>query len=68
METTILNIKGMTCMGCVNSVTRVLKAIPGVSDARVTLQPAQATVQYDGAATNPAQLKHAVEDAGYDAE
>ena len=68
METATLNIKGMTCMGCVNSVTRVLKAAPGVTDARVTLEPAQAVVQYDDAQTNPAQLKHAVEDAGYDAE
>ncbi len=39
METTTLKISGMTCMGCVNSVTRVLKATPGVADARVTLDP-----------------------------
>ena len=68
METITLNIKGMTCMGCVNSVTRVLKGTTGVSDARVTLDPARATVQYDAAQTGPAQLKHAVEEAGYDAE
>lgn len=67
MESTTLIIKGMTCMGCVNSVTRVLKAAPGVTDARVTLEPAQATVQYDAALTSPAQLKQAVADAGYDA-
>lgn len=67
MQTATLNIQGMTCMGCVNSVTRVLKAAPGVTDARVTLEPAQATVQYDATLTNPAQLKQAVEDAGYDA-
>ena len=66
METTTLKISGMTCMGCVNSVTRVLKATPGVADARVTLDPAQATVQYDAALTNQAQLKSAVEAAGYD--
>ncbi len=68
METTTLKISGMTCMGCVNSVTRVLKAAPGVADARVTLEPAQATVDYDAAQTSPAQLRHAIEDAGYDAE
>jgi copper chaperone len=67
MESTTLKIGGMTCMGCVNSVTRVLKATSGVADARVTLEPAQAVVQYDAAQTTPAQLKHAVEDAGYDA-
>jgi copper chaperone len=67
METLTICIKGMTCMGCVASVTRVLKATPGVADARVTLQPAQAVVTYDAATTGPAQLKSAVEDAGYDA-
>ncbi len=67
METTTLKIDGMTCMGCVNSVTRVLKGAPGVADARVTLEPAQAIVQYDAALTDPAQLKHAVEDAGFQA-
>jgi copper chaperone len=67
METTTLKIKGMTCMGCVASVTRVLKAVPGVADARVTLEPAQASVQFDATLTSPAQLKTAVEAAGFDA-
>lgn len=67
METTTLNIKGMTCMGCVSSVTKVLKAAPGVSEAQVTLEPSQARVQYDATKTNPEQLKAAVEDAGYEA-
>ena len=67
MESVTLNIKGMTCMGCVGSVARVLKAVPGVQDAQVSLQPAQAVVTYNAALTHPAQLKSAVEDAGYDA-
>ncbi len=67
METTTLTIKGMTCMGCVGSVTRVLKAAPGVREAQVTLEPGQAKVEYDAALTSPAQLKAAVEDAGYEA-
>lgn len=66
METTTLKIGGMTCMGCVSSVTRVLKALPGVADATVTLDPPQARVQFDAAQTGAAQLKSAVEDAGYD--
>ena len=68
METTTLNIKGMTCMGCVNSVTRVLKAASVVSEAHVTLEPAQAHVLYDAAQTNPATLKAVVEQAGYEAD
>ncbi len=67
METTTFNIGGMTCMGCVASVTRVLKAAPGVADAQVTLTPAQARVQFDAALTSMEKLKSAVEEAGYDA-
>ena len=29
METITMNVKGMSCGGCVASVTRVLKAVPG---------------------------------------
>ena len=67
METTTINIKGMTCMGCVNSVTRVLKATPGVQNAAVTLNPGAARVEYDAAMTTVAKLKTVVEDAGYEA-
>ena len=30
METTTFKVIGMTCQGCVNSVTRVLQSVPGV--------------------------------------
>jgi copper chaperone len=66
MQTTTLNINGMTCSGCVASVTRVLKSVPGVATADVTLTPGRATVQYDPAQADAGKLKAAVEDAGYD--
>lgn len=67
METAVVKIKGMTCMGCVGSVQRVLKGIAGVKSVEVSLDKAQATLQYDAAATNPAQFKAAIEEAGYEA-
>jgi copper chaperone len=66
MENATLNVRGMTCQGCVASVTRVLKAVPGVSDVVVTLQPGTATVVYDATRTTLPVLKAAIEDAGYD--
>jgi copper chaperone len=66
METVRLNVQGMTCGGCVASVTRVLKATPGVSDAQVTLQPGVATVTFDPAAVQVPQLKTAIVGAGFD--
>jgi copper chaperone CopZ len=65
METAILDVKGMSCQGCVASVTRVLKAVPGVTDATVVLQPGTATVTYDPARTSASALRSAIEDAGY---
>ena len=66
METTRIDIAGMTCSGCVASVTRVLKALPGVREVNVTLQPARATIAYDPAQTGLPALTQAIEDAGYD--
>ena len=66
METLTLNIKGMTCGGCVKSVTNVLQQITGVSSVDVSLEQNRATINYDPAKTKPAQFKSAIEDAGFD--
>lgn len=65
MERISLNVQGMSCQGCVGSVTRVLKAAPGVQDVRVQLSPGRADVSYDPAQTSVDDLKRAIEDAGY---
>ena len=65
METVTLKVEGMTCGGCVASVTRVLKATPGVGDAVVRLDTRSATVTFDPARTSLPALKSAIEDAGY---
>jgi copper chaperone len=67
MSEVILTISGMTCGGCVNSVTRVLQSAPGVQQATVTLVPSQAVVSYDAAVTDPEKLAQAVADAGFTA-
>lgn len=66
MEKITLPVKGMTCMGCVAGVKRVLGAMPGVGSAEVSLEKAQAEVTYDPGRTGPEALKAAITDAGYD--
>lgn len=66
METTTIAVAGMTCMGCVASVKRVLGSLDGISSAEVTLNPAQATVTYDAGKLNLPTIKTAISDAGYD--
>ena len=47
MQTEILKVTGMTCSGCTSTVTRALKATPGVDDVNVSLSAGEATVRYD---------------------
>lgn len=59
-------VNGMTCSGCVASVKRVLEGLDGVSSAEVTLEPGRAVIRHDAARTSGAQLKAAIEEAGFD--
>lgn len=66
METLQLNIKGMTCNGCVNNVKGVLQKVPGVASVDVSLEQNRATVTYNPEQAKLAQFKAAIEDAGFD--
>lgn len=66
MQSTTLKIDGISCGGCVNTLTRVLSAIPGVHQAVVSQQPAQAVIDYDTETTGPDEFRAAIEEAGYD--
>lgn len=63
MDEVALTVTGMTCGHCTARVTNVLKAVPGVKDAVVTL-PSSATVK---GTADAATLIAAVEGAGFGA-
>lgn len=67
METTTIKVGGMSCGGCVKSVTGVLTALDGVAKAEVSLDQAQAVIEFDAAKVNRAQMAQVIEDAGFDA-
>lgn len=67
METTTIEVKGMSCGGCTSSVTKVLTELPGVARAEVSLAPGQAVVTFDPAQVTRAALCQAIEDAGFEA-
>ena len=67
METTIIKVDGMSCGGCVKSVTGVLTALDGVAKADVSLEQKQAVVEFDAGKVTREQLKAVIEDAGFDA-
>ena len=65
LETANIPVKGMTCGNCARTVERKLSATPGVAAARVDLAGGQATVEFDPARTNAADLAAAIEKLGY---
>lgn len=68
MRTETLRVAGMTCGGCVSSVTKALKAVEGVGAVDVSLQAGEARVNFDEKATSPERLRAALQRAGYKAE
>lgn len=66
MEKITLTVKGMTCMGCVNSVKNLLAQVPGVSGVEITLENGQVTINYDTTQANLDQLKSTINDGGYE--
>jgi copper ion binding protein len=66
METITLKVIGMTCEGCVRSVTKALQAVTGVAAVEVSLEQAEAKVTYSPREVSVERLKVAIDDAGYE--
>jgi copper chaperone len=66
MEHSTLKIEGMTCMGCVRSLTNALSALPGVSHVAIDLESGIAKVDHNAAMTSLDALGEAIEGAGFE--
>ena len=58
------SIKGMSCGGCVNSLTRVLKSVPGIEPIKIEVGKAQ--LRIDDARVTSQTVKEAVGRAGFE--
>ena len=65
MQTETLKVTGMTCGGCVDSVTRALVAVDGVHNVNVSLANKEAKIDFDVTMTSTDKLANAIEKAGY---
>ena len=61
-------VQGMTCASCVRRVEKALAKVDGVAQASVNLATEKARVSFDPEVASFAQLKTAVEHAGYGIE
>ena len=63
-----IDVRGMTCASCVNTVERALEETPGVISASVALVTEVAKVKFRPASVSPADLVASVEDVGFEGE
>ena len=67
MAKTTLQLKGMSCASCANSVQRAIQQVSGVSNAEVNFAAEQASVEYNERRTSIEEIQSAVANAGYEA-
>ena len=60
-----ISVGGMTCAACVRHVEGALMGVEGVESAAVNLATERATVRYERGRATVADLRFAIEDAGY---
>lgn len=63
----LLNVEGMTCASCAQSVEKAIKKLPGVTESNVNLATEKVKVVYDEGVVSVQDIQEAVEDAGYKA-
>ncbi|MCB1494428.1 MAG: heavy metal translocating P-type ATPase, partial [Bauldia sp.] len=60
-----LAVDGIHCAGCISGIEKRLKAVPGVTDARVNLTLRRVGVDWREGAVEPASLVEALDRGGY---
>ena len=61
----VLNVKGMTCQGCVNSVTRIIRKSDPSADVKIDLATGRVEAH---TSVSAASLAAAVTGGGYEAQ
>ncbi|MGP0629692.1 heavy-metal-associated domain-containing protein [Nitrospina sp. 32_T5] len=61
-----LKVDGMTCGHCVETVSKAVSSIPGVSKVDVDLEKNRVAVDFDENQTALADIKSKITDVGYE--
>ena len=64
---TQLDIQGMSCANCSQTITKALTNLDGVSEANINFATDEGTVEYDPDETRLGEIYTAIDDAGYSA-
>ncbi|MDX1747572.1 MAG: heavy metal-associated domain-containing protein, partial [Halobacteriales archaeon] len=60
-----IDIQGMSCANCSQTITDAVTALDGVSDANINFATDEGSVAYDPDDVSLARIFEAIEDAGY---
>lgn len=66
MEKITLQVQGMSCGHCVNSVEGSVGNLNGVKSVKVHLDNGTVDVEYDTNSTSLEEIKNEIEEQGYD--
>jgi copper chaperone len=65
MNKLTLTVTGMSCMGCVKSVERLVSSLPGVASVDVDLASGRVEVAHDPAMCSLQMIRQSIEEGGY---
>ncbi|MHB8063304.1 MAG: copper chaperone CopZ [Ruminiclostridium sp.] len=65
-EVKILNVEGMSCSHCENSVKKAVGALNGIVNVSVDLKSKKVSIEFDSGKVSIETIKDTIEDQGYD--
>ncbi|MBN8200045.1 copper chaperone CopZ [Bacillus sp. NTK034] len=68
MEKITLNVKGMSCGHCVNSIEGSVGKLSGVTTVKVNLDSGTVNVEFNPSQVTIDKIKETIDDQGYDVE
>ena len=68
MKAQVINVNGMSCDHCVQTITAALKAINGVAGVQVDLENKAVTVDFEEDQTDLNTIAAKINEAGFEAQ
>ncbi|MGX8232100.1 copper chaperone CopZ [Bacillus subtilis] len=68
MEKITLNVKGMSCGHCVNSIERSVGELQGIKSVKVHLEAGIVDVEFNPSEVSLSEIKETIDDQGYEVE
>jgi len=66
VKTTTFPVRGMACESCVETIENLLRSVPGVKEAKVSLKEKEARVRYEDGKVTPERLAEEVTAQGFE--